>query len=245
MSKVRSGFGPRIIGDIKGLEKAQISAAQLTYAKPKLPFLIASQVPVNDKGEYDAENPTGMAGVNLEYHFKIDPAKMTSEHVRRIEAAQSRYRAAAKTLSSFNLPGVATKKMTKDDLPDADIMQAIMEELDDANNSRLVDVTMKDEDGDTMWDYSDANGNAINLTKSLLESDPRLKNAMIGALDDFLNGSNLSSVEVSKTTPTKASTDSTAATPKASSTDSDTLSSNPKKEKTTTERDSSQSGLSQ
>lgn len=229
----RAGFGPKIIGNIVGLENSQIVAAELVYRQPTLKFEIPIQVPVNDKGAYDPDG-TEFVNAHAQYHFKINPGNLKAAHANRLAVVQNRLQIAARVVSNPK-PGETSTKIRLSDLPDGDILETIMEELDDTINSRLVALVPKDDNGRTIWDYTDISGNPINLTMEILKAEPRLQAAMAAAVDDFLNGSKVSSVEDSRPKRGSGSEESTPPTPKASSTASDMPSSKPKRERNTTE----------
>jgi hypothetical protein len=184
-------FKPVIHGDIRGLENATRFAAAAVRSKPWLSFFIPGQLYVDGHGniveDQSGGDPDSMpVNVKVEYHVRIDPAKITRYHNDAIAAQGDRLQGAQRIMETVALASTASesgkgRKMTSADLPDAGLLQQCYYDRDEAINDRLVDIFME-------WDYSEDK-----LTHALLGKDTILGEALQTAVQSFLTSGNRSS----------------------------------------------------
>jgi hypothetical protein len=213
---------PRLLGKVHGLQNTSISVATLVHRKPILPFVVPVQVFVdrnNNLVEDESQGKPTMIG--CEFHFQIDPTKITPTLNNYVAAAQARYSTASRADERFMASIAAAQgggntmpsRMTQDDLPEVDLLVQVLKERDEAADKRLLACVVKDEDGNTAWDWVNENGETPNLTWELLEANPTMADAIQGALSEWLNFSQKSSAEATGTEKAGTTPDSTPTTP--------------------------------
>lgn len=180
-------FKPVIRGNFNqaGLANAARAAATAIHRKPILTFMLTGQILVDAKGNITEDDENGeLREIEIDYHFRIDPSKIKPSHNNHIAAQRDRLNAAQRMMEKIAIAGGAiegNKRVTREDLPDADILAECYTDMDDAVDDRLLACVMVDENGNTDWDYCDANGAPINLTKDLLFKDLRMSEAIHAA----------------------------------------------------------------
>lgn len=222
---------PKLLGNYRGLSNATISVAALVHKKPWLPFVLPMQIIVdeNDKvlvdreGNYIDDETLGKAVmIGVEFHVQIDPQRITANLNNEVQATQDRLTAAQRIFDKMfagqgvNNQAADARRMTKNDLPDQDLLVDCYRDRDGALDKRLLACVMNDADGKTEWDYVDRNGDTPALTWEFLEANPMVGDALQNAFAEWVNfSSKLSGADTSTTkeTGTKDSTKPTAPAP--------------------------------
>lgn len=206
-------FKPVVRGNVKGLSDTSRAAAAAVHMKPILVFMLSGQVFVDENQNVVDPGTEGatLETVYIDYHLQIDPTKIKPEHNNRIAAMNSRIQAGQRMTEKMALAvqGDATRKVTKADLPDTDLMSGLYKEYDDAQDDRLLACVMKDEFGNTAWDYRGPGGETVNLTKELLTNDLRLAEAVNKAYNAWYTPTRPSSGVDTLTNKGDSTTDST------------------------------------
>lgn len=193
MSNFRNSFRPGVKGAVRGIADTTRAAASAVHRKPVLSFSLPGQVVVDGKGnivESGDESQGSLVDVTLVYHLRIDPKKKRPEHQNRVQASRDRVNAAQRTNETATKIVLADQvkssgRQSRADLPDADLLVEIYEELDAALDEKLLALACTDENGMTEWDYTDSAGNPVNLTAELLKKDVTLAEALQTAVANW------------------------------------------------------------
>jgi len=216
-------FEKKILGKVSNIEQSQIEIATLVHQKPWLQFYLHTTVPVNEHNEMVAEGAPDFhhyEAVFVPYFFRVDPRKMTAELQAAIGAAQTRLgdvrRLTEKTMA-VSLD--KSNAITKSDLADPKLLIDVAGELREAERNELLALVMTDDNGNTLWDYENENGEAVNLTRDLLESNYFLEDAILAGLNEWKNPTRASQEATGKKKVKEADTtgETTTPTPKVSS----------------------------
>ena len=186
------------------LDKTNSYVQQIIWSKPILNFDFNTMREPDENEVKDGI--TGMVPVTLEFSFQIDPKKLHPRHSSRIQALQDRIGAATRMVERFasaQRQDGGNLRVTRADLPDEELLTDLYMEMDDAANDRLCDLVMRDESGQTMWNWVDESGNDAVLTPGYIKDNVKLGESMQAAFLAWLNPTKALSDSASSAKKTK------------------------------------------
>lgn len=195
-------LAPKVRGNFKGLINSVATASALVHSKPILIATLSGTVYVNDNDEIVdvLGDNSRVESVSVDYHFRLNPKKLTPTMNNYIAAVNSRLQSAQRMVEKMAMASgnAVIKKLTRADLPDTAILMDVYAEMDEAMDARLlacVDVT---EEGMTAWNYTNENGEPVMLTAELLKKDVKLAEAMQAAFQEWYSPTKASSEAATK-----------------------------------------------
>lgn len=232
MSTFRNQFRPTIKGDVRGIENASRTAASAIHRKPVLAFTLPGQLTVDSKGNEVPENTPGAENVmvTITNHLRIVPRNKRPEHSNRVQAGRDRITASQRIIEKVSIASQGegkNAKVSRSDLPDTELLVELYEELDYALDEKLLALVSTDSNGDTEWDYVNADGEPVNLTADLLKADVNLAESLQTALAAWEKPTKPSSEDATQMKKESGTKDLTEKTPPASLSSSPMLSSVP------------------
>jgi hypothetical protein len=210
--RVKSGGIPKLPTSLKSGDSL---VQEIIYRKPVLTFEYNSTRPATP--EEELLGTLGEVPITLEFAYRIDPKLLKPAHNNRIAAIRERINAATRMIERAMSGSEAaghkkSNKVSYDDLPDTDMVSNLYGELDEAMDERLVACVMRDDNGQTQWNWTGENGSPVVLSTKLLADNVKLAEAMHGSFNEWLNPTNRSAGAT--TTPSNRNESFTEETPK-------------------------------
>lgn len=207
---------PARVTNLIGLALTQAEVAAVVYNKPTLSFIMQSP--------YEKPGTEEIIMLDVEYLFRVNPAKMTPDLNNMVAAQRDRINAALQQTeksiqASQSLMQGTSRKVKWEDLPDAEMLTKLYADYDAAVDARLLATVSVDEQGLTEWNFTNEQGEHINLTADLLKNNLRLSDRLHAAWNDWFLPTKPSSEVAIKTSKAEDTKDSTQPTPEASATE--------------------------